>query len=202
MTDLPNDEKSELHSSVILGANVFVRQYSHLRENVSIGTNTKVGRNVYIGPGVTVGENCKIQNNALIYEPAILGDGVFVGPGVILTNDTYPRAVNPSGELKQSEDWLPVGVIIGKGASIGAGAVCVAPLSIGSWALIGSGSVVTKDVPQYALVVGNPAKQIGWVGKVGATLIQENDGSYTCPVSGMKYKMDGRVLHEENEQST
>jgi acetyltransferase-like isoleucine patch superfamily enzyme len=196
MAGSPIDENTNLHSSVILGENVFVREFSHLRENVSIGTNTKIGRNVYIGPGVTVGENCKIQNSALIYEPATLGDGVFVGPGVILTNDTYPRAVNPSGELKHSADWIPVGVSIGEGASIGAGAICVAPLSIGSWALIGAGTVITKDVPDYALMVGNPAKQIGWVGKEGATLIQEPDGSFTCPVSRLKYNLDGKYLSE------
>jgi UDP-2-acetamido-3-amino-2,3-dideoxy-glucuronate N-acetyltransferase len=198
MADSPIDEFTNVHPSAIVGANVYVRQYSQLRENVSIGTNTKIGRNVYIGPGVTVGENCKIQNNALIYEPATLADGVFVGPGVILTNDTYPRAVTLSGELKKSVDWVPVGVRIGTGASIGAGAICVAPLSIGSWALIGAGSVVINDVPQYALVVGNPAKQIGWVGKEGATLIQEHDGSFVCPVSKLKYILAGTQLHEAN----
>jgi UDP-2-acetamido-3-amino-2,3-dideoxy-glucuronate N-acetyltransferase len=198
MAGSPIDEYTNLHSSVILGENVFIRQFSHLRENVSVGKNTKIGRNVYIGPGVTVGENCKIQNSALIYEPATLSDGVFLGPGVILTNDTYPRAVNTSGELKQSADWVPVGVSIGTGASIGAGAICVAPLTIGAWALIGAGSVVTKDVPEYALMVGNPAKQIGWVGKEGATLTQESDGSLTCPVSRSKYKLDGNYLSEVN----
>ena len=198
MTDSPIDKYTNIHPSAILGANVYVRQYSQVRENVSIGTNTKIGRNVYIGPGVIVGENCKIQNNALIFEPAILADGVFVGPGVILTNDTYPRAINLSGELKTSVDWTPVGVRIGAGASIGAGAICVAPLFIGSWALIGAGSVVTQDIPQYALVVGNPARQIGWVGKEGATLIQQQDGSFVCPVSKLKYTLAGTQLHEAN----
>ena len=197
MTDSPIDENAVLHPSVILGANVYVREYSHLRENVSIGTNSKIGRNVYIGPGVTVGNNCKIQNNALIYEPGLLEDGVFVGPGVILTNDNYPRAIKASGELKQSADWMQVGVRVGTGASIGAGAICVAPLSIGAWSLIGSGSIVTKDVPEYALVVGNPAKQIGWVGKEGAPLIHDANGVYTCPISGKKYELIENELIEK-----
>jgi acetyltransferase-like isoleucine patch superfamily enzyme len=182
--------------SAYLGPQVQIYQNTQVRENVTVGTNTKVGRNVYIGPGVTVGENCKIQNNALIYEPATLADGVFIGPGVILTNDHYPRAINLDLRLKTSEDWMPVGVQIGIGASIGAGAICIAPLVIGDWALIGAGAIVTKNVLPHALVVGNPAKQIGWVGQAGQRLEQSNDGIYICPSKGTRFKVKNGFLVE------
>ena len=100
-----------------------------MREDAVLGENCVVGRGAYIGTGVQMGDNCKVQNYALVYEPAVLGDGVFIGPAVVLTNDTYPRAVNPDGSLKTAHDWEPVGVTIGDGASIGARAVCVAPVT-------------------------------------------------------------------------
>lgn len=162
--------------------------YAQIRERASIGENCVVGRGAYIGSGVTVGDNCKIQNYALIYEPALLEEGVFIGPAVVLTNDEFPRAVSPSGVLKSSTDWEQVGVHIKNGASIGANATCIAPLIIGSWALVGAGSVVTKDVPNFALVVGSPARRIGWVGKAGKRLLHiENTEKFQCPVTGELY---------------
>lgn len=115
---------------------------------------------MYIGPSVVIGDNCKIQNNALIYEPAVLEDGVFVGPGAILTNDKNPRAINVDGSLKEKGDWDAVGVHLEAGASVGAGAVCVAPLRIGSWALVGAGSVVIHSVSAQTIVAGNPARTV------------------------------------------
>jgi len=168
---------------------------SQVRENVSIGSTCVIGRNVYVGPGVIIGTNCKIQNNALIYEPATLADGVFIGPGVILTNDQYPRAVNSDLSLKSGADWTPVGVVIAEGASIGAGSVCVAPVSIGRWALVAAGSVVTKNVPDFALVAGVPARQLGWVGKKGHKLVQESD-LFRCPISGDLFEQKGETLRE------
>ena len=130
-----------------------------------LGENCVIGRGAYIGTGVRMGDHCKVQNYALVYEPARLGDGVFIGPAVVLTNDTYPRAVNPDGSLKSADDWEPVGVTIGTAPSIGARAVCVAPVTIGAWAMVAAGAVVTTDVPPHALVAGVPARQIGWVGR-------------------------------------
>jgi acetyltransferase-like isoleucine patch superfamily enzyme len=130
--------------------------------------NCTIGRGAYVGPGVVIGDNVKLQNHALVYEPARLGDGVFVGPAAVLTNDEYPRAVTPEGRLKSGADWTAVGVTIGEGAAIGARAVCVAPVAVGRWALVAAGAVVTKDVPDFALVVGVPARRIGWVGRAGA----------------------------------
>ena len=117
--------------------------------------------------GCRSGDHCKLQNYALVYEPAVLSDGVFVGPAAVFTNDLFPRAITPDGTPKGAGDWEPVGVLVGRGASIGARAVCVAPVTIGDWALVAAGAVVVDDVPDYALVAGVPARQLGWVGRAG-----------------------------------
>jgi UDP-2-acetamido-3-amino-2,3-dideoxy-glucuronate N-acetyltransferase len=128
----------------------------------------------------------------------VLGTGVFIGPAVVLTNDTYPRAITPDGELKSAHDWTPVGVTIGDGASIGARAVCVAPVTIGRWATVAAGAVVTKDVPDFALVAGVPARRIRWVGKAGVPL--ERDGDlWVCPSTGDRYRETDNELTEVNQ---
>lgn len=171
---------------------------AQVREGARIGRNCVVGRGAYIGTGVVLGENCKVQNYALVYEPATLGDGVFIGPAVVLTNDTYPRAVNPDGSLKSAHDWEPVGVAVKEGASIGARATCVAPVTIGAWATVAAGAVVVKDVPDHALVVGVPARQIGWVGRAGVPLVAEEGGRWRCPVTGASYiEADGHLTQED-----
>jgi UDP-2-acetamido-3-amino-2,3-dideoxy-glucuronate N-acetyltransferase len=163
-----------------------VWHYAQIREGATLGENCIVGRGAYIGTDVVVGDNSKIQNYALVYEPAVLGSGVFIGPAAVLTNDEFPRAINPDGTQKTGEDWRAVGVTIGDGASIGARAVCVAPVRIGRWALVGAGAVVVKDVPDYALVVGSPAHRIGWVGEAGAPLVREESG-WRCPETDRRY---------------
>jgi UDP-2-acetamido-3-amino-2,3-dideoxy-glucuronate N-acetyltransferase len=180
-----------------IGDGTRVWHNAQVRDGVVIGPNCILGRNVYVGSGVRVGKNCKIQNSALVYEPAQIGDGVFIGPGAILTNDQYPRAVNPDGSIKSLTDWIPAGVTIETGASVGAGAVCVAPIRIGAWSMIAAGSVVTRDIPAYALVVGVPAKQIGWVGKSGYKLSQSGE-TFICPKTGQRYKLVNGLLQEES----
>jgi acetyltransferase-like isoleucine patch superfamily enzyme len=133
----------------------------------------------------------------LLYEPAVLGHGVFIGPAVVLTNDEYPRAINSDGTLKSGADWHAVGVHIGDGASIGARSVCVAPVTIGKWALVAAGSVVVKDVPDFALVAGVPAKRIGWVGHEGIPLEKKGENLFVCPKSGRSYReVDSQRLTE------
>jgi len=167
---------------------------AQVREHAKVGANCIVGRGAYIGTGVLVGDNCKIQNYALVYEPAVLEDGVFIGPAAVLTNDRFPRAVNPDLTLKSHSDWDPVGVTVRTGASIGARAVCIAPVVVGEWAVIGSGTVVTRDVPAHALVVGNPARQIGWVGRSGRRLEPLPEGLWVCPTTNERYLEDGASL--------
>ena len=182
--------------SAILGEGVRIWHHAQVREGAELGENVIVGKGAYVGPKVIVGRNSKIQNSALVYEPARLGDGVFIGPAAVLTNDRHPRAVNPDVSQKSATDWQPVGVQIDEGASIGAGAILVAPLHIGAWAMIAAGSVVVKDVPAHALVVGNPARQIGWVGKHGVRLVEESQDSFVCPVSNSRYQLNRSTMGE------
>jgi len=190
---LPGADVSE---DAVLGDGTTVWHLAQVREGAVLGDNCIVGRGAYVGSGVTMGDNCKLQNHALVYEPARLGDGVFVGPAVVFTNDHFPRAVDPSGRLKRGDDWEPVGVTVGDGASIGARAVCVAPVTIGRWALVAAGSVVVKDVPDFALVAGVPARRIRWVGRAGVPLEQGVDGSWVCPTTGERYLEDHDRLTE------
>lgn len=179
----------QIHSSVVIGRGTKIWENSKIRENSVIGSSCNLGRNVYVGPGVRIGDQVKIQNNALIYEPAVIEDAVFIGPGVVFTNDLHPRAVNEDGSTKNESDWIKQAVLVRLGASIGAGAICVAPVKIGQWSMIAAGSVVVNDVPNFALVAGIPAKQIGWVGKSGEKLIKEDEDTYRCPKTGKKYKL-------------
>lgn len=181
------ESSADVHSSAEIGAGSIVWHLAQIRESAVLGQNDIVGRGAYIGAGVRLGANCKIQNYALIYEPAELGNGVFVGPAAVLTNDRYPRAVAPDGRLKQGHDWTPVGVTVRDGASIGARAVCVAPLTIGRWACVAAGAVVVHDVPDHGLVAGVPARQIGWVGRSGRPLKQVGKGLWKCPDEGDLY---------------
>jgi UDP-2-acetamido-3-amino-2,3-dideoxy-glucuronate N-acetyltransferase len=191
---------ADVSDQAILGDGTKIWHLAQVREQANLGANCIVGRGAYVGTGVQIGENTKIQNYALVYEPAKLGKGVFIGPAVVLTNDTYPRSVSPDGSLKSAHDWTPVGVTIEDGASIGARAVCVAPLTIGRWATIAAGAVVTKDVPAFALMAGVPARRLGWVGKAGEPLRQEGD-FWVCPATGAKYIEDGNSLKESEENA-
>lgn len=166
-------DSAQVHPTSRIGSGTKIWDLAQVREHAVIGLDCVVGRAAYIDEGVRLGDRCKVQNAALLYAPAVLADGVFVGPGAIFTNDTYPRAVNADGSAKGADDWTPTGVSVSEGASIGARAVCVAPVAIGRWATVAAGAVVTRDVPDHALVVGVPARRIGWVGKSGRRLVTE-----------------------------
>lgn len=185
---------ADVDERATIGAGTSVWHLAQIREHATVGEGCNIGRGAYVGPGVRLGDNCKLQNYALVYEPAQLGDGVFVGPAAVLTNDEFPRAVSPDGTLKTGADWTMVGVTVGEGASIGARAVCVAPVTIGRWALVAAGAVVTTDVPDYALVVGVPARRVRWVGRAGVPLVARGEDRYECPQTGELYQeTEGRL---------
>ena len=186
---------ADVDDRAAIGAGTTIWHLAQVREGAVVGSECIIGRGAYIGPGVVVGDRCKIQNHALVYEPAVLQDGAFVGPAVVFTNDFYPRAVNPDGSLKSADDWHAQGVTVCTGASIGARAVCVAPVTIGRWAMVAAGSVVVRDVPDFALVAGVPARRLRWVGRAGQPLEGPDDeGTWRCPSTGERYAEADGVL--------
>jgi UDP-2-acetamido-3-amino-2,3-dideoxy-glucuronate N-acetyltransferase len=190
---------ADVDDGAVVGDRTSIWHLAQVREGARVGNDCVVGRGAYVGPGALVGDRVKIQNHALVYEPAVLEDGVFVGPAVVLTNDVHPRSVTPEGSLKTASDWTSVGVTVRAGASIGARAVCVAPVEIGRWAMVGAGAVVTKDVPDYALVLGVPARQVGWVGEAGVPLEPVAETTFRCPATGRTYAVEDGALAPSEE---
>jgi UDP-2-acetamido-3-amino-2,3-dideoxy-glucuronate N-acetyltransferase len=193
---------ARVSSEAIISKSAKIWDYVQVRENARISDGSIIGKGAYIGPGVEIDKNCKIQNYALIYEPAKLDQGVFIGPGVIFTNDKFPRSITPDFSLKGATDWDPVGVYVKEGASIGAGSICIAPVEIGRWAMIAAGSVVTKNVSDFALMAGNPARRIGWVGKFGRKLVQDqtNSSKFICSETGaVFYQKNTELLIPEDQ---
>ncbi len=193
------EPSADVSDGAQLGEGTTVWHLAQVREGAVLGANCIVGRGAYVGTGVRIGANCKLQNYALVYEPAVLQEGVFIGPAAVLTNDLYPRSITPDGALKRGDDWDPVGVTVRVGASIGARAVCVAPVTIGAWALVAAGSVVVADVPDFALVAGVPARRIRWVGRAGVPLQPAGDGRFRCPQTGETYTERGDVLTRDDD---
>lgn len=181
------DSKAAVSPIAEVGEGTKVWGLAQVRENARIGASCVIGRGAYVDAGVLIGDNCKIQNDALIYGPAQIGNGVFVGPAVVFTNDKFPRAMNLDGSTKSAGDWERVGVVVHDGASIGAKVVCVAPLTIGAWAMIAAGSVVTEDVVPFSLMVGAPARRVGWVGRAGLPL-KEVGNLFVCSQSDDVYQ--------------
>ena len=162
-----------IEDDVQIGTGTKVWHYSHIRQNTKIGQNCIVGSGVFIDVESKIGDNVKIQNRAIIYHEAIIENGVFIGPNVCFTNDKIPRAVNPDGSLKLADDWEVSTIKIGEGSAIGAHSVITPGVTIGKWALVGSGSVVTKDLPDFAMAFGNPARISDFVCKCGQRLKEE-----------------------------
>jgi UDP-2-acetamido-3-amino-2,3-dideoxy-glucuronate N-acetyltransferase len=171
-----------------IGAGTKIWHFTHVMPDCEIGENCNLGQNVVVSPGVKLGRNVKVQNNVSIYTGVICDDDVFLGPSMVFTNVINPRsAVNRRNQYAKTH--------VGTGASIGANATIVCGNDIGEFAFIGAGAVVTKYVPAYALVVGNPARQTGWMSEFGHKLIFNEQGEATCEESGEKYKLEnGKVF--------
>lgn len=190
------EKSADVDERATLGTGTTIWHLAQVREDAVVGAGCTVGRGAYVGPGVRMGDGCKLQNYALVYEPAVLEDGVFVGPAAVLTNDLYPRAITPDGAVKTGDDWQAVGVTIRTGAAIGARAVCVAPVTVGRWATVAAGAVVTADVPDFALVAGVPARRIRWVGRAGVPLERVGPDQWRCPTTGDEFTEADGVLSE------
>jgi acetyltransferase-like isoleucine patch superfamily enzyme len=169
-----------------IGDDTSIWHQAQVREGARIGRECIVGKNVYIDFAVLVGSRVKIQNNCSVYHGAVLEDGVFLGPHVVITNDLYPRAINPDGTLKGNDDWEVGPVRICYGASIGACAVIRPGVTVGRFAMVGAGAVVTRDVPPHGLVVGAPARLVGYACACGRRLVPEED-RLRCEHCGMTY---------------
>jgi len=173
---------AEVSPEAIIGEGSSIWHQAQVRERARIGRGCILGKGVYVDFDVTIGDHCKLQNGVYVYHPAVIEDGVFLGPGVIITNDKRPRAVNPDMSLKREDDWEAAPVKISQGAAVGAGAILLPGVKIGRWAMIGSGSVVTRDVPDYGLVQGNPARLAGYVCPCGSKVVADKEsGQLVCP---------------------
>lgn len=174
-----------------IGEGTKIWHFSHIMPNCEIGKQCNIGQNVVISPEVKLGNNVKVQNNVSIYTGVICDDDVFLGPSMVFTNVTNPRsAVNRRGQYTKTH--------VGKGATIGANSTIVCGHDIGTFAFIGAGAVVTKNVPAYALLVGNPAKQIGWMSEYGHRLNFDEEGFATCEESGEKYQIKNNQVQKNN----
>ena len=170
-----------------IGDGTKIWHFSHLMSHCKIGKNCNLGQNVFVAEGVTIGDHVKVQNNVSIYAGVEVEDDVFLGPSMVFTNVLNPRSfIERKSEFKKT--------LVRKGATIGANATIVCGNSIGRYALVGAGAVVTKPVPDYALMVGNPAVQIGWVSAYGHTLTFDEQGRAVCPESGQQYRLEQNKL--------
>ncbi|MBX7180635.1 MAG: N-acetyltransferase [Bacteroidia bacterium] len=186
-TNFTAHESAYIDEGCKIGKGTKVWHFSHIMPNCTIGENCNIGQNVVISPEVVLGNNVKIQNNVSIYTGVTCDDDVFLGPSMVFTNVTNPRsAVNRRSQYAKTH--------VGKGASIGANATIVCGHDIGKFAFIGAGAVVTKNVPDYALMVGNPAKQMGWISEFGHRLAFNDQGLAICPESNQKYQLKSGLV--------
>lgn len=191
MDDFYVHPTADLSPKATIGKGTRIWHQAQVREGAHIGADCILGKGVYVDFDVVIGNRVKIQNYASIYHGAMIEDGVFIGPYVCLTNDKRPRAITPDGALKSDDDWELGYIRIRYGASIGAGAIILPDVTIGRFALVGAGALVTRDVPSHGMVVGSPAKLIGYVCQCGQRLTQDQRGSWFCQICLRGYELQG-----------
>jgi len=172
-----------------VGDGTLVWHQAQVREGARVGQRCIIGKGVYIDVGVTVGDCCKLQNSAFLFRGATLEDGVFLGPGTMLLNDRYPRAITPDGTLKSDADWEVGPVRVLYGASIGAGGIILPGVTVGRFAMVAAGAVVVRDVPDHAIVGGNPARLIGFACECGRRLVISNSKTGSCQTCGRQLEL-------------
>jgi len=172
-----------------IGSGTQIWHQAQVREGAVVGENCTLGKGVYVDRDVRIGDRVKLQNGAQVFHGSTLEDGVFVGPHAVLANDRYPRSVTSDGRLRGDADWPEGKVVVRYAASIGAGAIIVPDATIGRWAMVGAGAVVVGDVPDHALVTGNPARQTGWVCRCGRRLRHSGE-EWTCSACAASYRFD------------
>jgi len=185
---------SDVSPKADIGDGTQIWLFCQVRDNVKIGKNCIFGKGIYVDSDVVIGDSVKIQNNVSVFVGVTIDDGVFVGPHVCFTNDKIPRAVNPDMSPKSAHDWKVTPTHVKAGAALGANSTIVCGTTIGKWAMVGSGAVVTKDVPDHALVLGNPARFVAWVCPCGERVkIDESSGKGPCTCGRVLVKSEGRV---------
>lgn len=182
MSDFFVHESSYIDANVSIGANTKIWHFSHILPDTVIGENCSFGQNCVVGPNVGIGNNVKIQNNVSVYEGVDIEDDVFIGPSVVFTN-----VINPRSFIIRKQEYKKT--FLKKGVSIGANATIICGVTLGEYAFIGAGTVVTKDVPNFALVVGNPGRQVGWVSKAGLKINFNSEGFGMCSQKGEVYRL-------------
>ena len=191
MNDYFKHESAYVDEGCVIGKGTKIWHFSHIMSNCEIGENCNIGQNVVVSPEVKLGRNVKIQNNVSIYTGVICEDDVFLGPSMVFTN-----VINPRSAVVRKNEYKPT--ILRRGTSVGANATIVCGNEIGEYAMIGAGAVITKPVPAYALVVGNPARQIGWVSEYGEKLNFDENGLATCRATGQKYRLENKQVIKIN----
>ena len=185
-------ESSYVDKPCLIGKGTKIWHFSHIMKNSIIGENCNIGQNVVVSPEVQLGNNVKIQNNVSVYTGVVCEDDVFLGPSMVFTN-----VINPRSGVIRKEEYMKT--VVKKGASIGANATIVCGNNIGKYAFIGAGAVVTKEVPDYALMVGNPSKNIGWMSEFGERLNFDSSGIAICGNTGSKYRLINNLVNKTDE---
>ena len=192
MTDIFIHPTATVDEGAAIGGGTKIWHYSHIMPQASIGEGCTIGQNVFIANNVRIGKGAKIQNNVSVYEGVELEEDVFLGPSMVFTN-----VINPRSSIIRKEEYMKT--VVKKGATIGANATIVCGNNIGKYVFIGAGAVVTKEVPDYALMVGNPAKNIGWMSEFGERLNFDSKGIAICDNTGFKYKLSNNIVYKIDE---